>query len=567
LTANLNSSRVGTYCQYSLGVAGQIVNTGWLGYARVDFREGPKIEGVSVNGGIRYQFNPEAPVQTAGIFKAPVHVPKASVAAAPYSWTGFYIGGFLGTAWGETEWENIDNAGLNTFPRPQGLLAGGQIGYNYQSGPWVFGLEGDIGWTNAAGSSPFPFGKFAFFVTANTSMDWLATATARVGYAWNRALFYVKGGGAWVRNKYSLTDNTGGAIEALETGSDTRTGWTVGAGLEFGLAPNWSAKVEYDYLDFGTRSITVTDDFVDTANIREKIHEVKIGVSYRFAGLDAVAVAAPAVAFPTKAPAFPTKAPFVAPTPAVFNWGGCYVGVAGGGAWGRSHHDTNGTLLTEAGILSPVPIAITGDFDVSGGIFGGTTGCNLLQFGNWVFGVESDYSWTSKRGSTLDLASFTAATGISENSETRERWLSTDRVRVGYAWNNWLVYATAGAAVGDVRIQACDVTVSAVGCLSESHTRAGWTVGGGVEWAFAPNWSAKLEYLYADFGRTDYFNPTPVPLQQPCVNPACPLVVGVGGIAGRVGGVFLDDSIVRLGVNWRFNLDFGKAPTPVVAKY
>jgi outer membrane immunogenic protein len=324
------------------------------------------------------------------------------------------------------------------------------------------------------------------------------------------------------------------------------------------LAPNWSAKVEYDYLDFGTRSITVSDDFIDTANIKEKIHEVKIGVNYRFGGPGIVPVAAPAVAYPTKAPAFPTKAPLVAPAPAVFNWGGCYVGVAGGGAFGRSHHDTNGTVLAQQADFA-APVAITGDFDVSGGIFGGTTGCNLLQSGNWVFGVESDYSWTSKKGSTLDLASFTAATGISENSETRERWLSTNRVRVGYAWNNWLVYATAGAAVGDVRIQACDVTVSAVGCLAESHTRAGWTVGGGVEWAFAANWSAKLEYLFTDFGRADYFNPPPFAFQQPATN--------VGGIANRNGGVFLNDNIVRLGVNWRFNLDWGKAPAPVVAKY
>ena len=84
--------------------------------------------------------------------------------------------------------------------------------------------------------------------------------------------------------------------------------------------------------------------------------------------------------------------------------------------------------------------------------------------------------------------------------------------------------------------------------VSETHTRAGWTVGGGVEWAFDPNWSAKLEYLFVDFGREGYYDPPPSFL-----------------FANRAGGVFLTDNIVRAGVNWRFN--WGKAPTPVVAKY
>jgi outer membrane immunogenic protein len=108
-----------------------------------------------------------------------------------------------------------------------------------------------------------------------------------------------------------------------------------------------------------------------------------------------------------------------------------------------------------------------------------------------------------------------------------------------------MVYATAGAAVGDVKytINATDIAT----IVSETHTRAGWTVGGGVEWAFDPNWSAKLEYLFVDFGREGYYDPPPSFL-----------------FANR-GGVFLTDNIVRAGVNWRFN--WGKAPTPVVAKY
>ncbi len=533
INGTTSTTRVGTYGQYSLGLAAQIINTGWLGYARVDVREGPKIEGVSVNGGIRYQFNPEAPVQAAGIFKAPVHVPKGAV-GVPYDWTGFYFGGFLGSAWGESKWENVDNFGVDTFVRPRGILGGGQAGYNFQTGPWVFGVEGDFGWTNAKGTKSFPDPVLKFFLSANQSADWIATATARLGYAWNRALLYVKGGGAWIRNNYSITDNTGGLFQTPEFAADTRTGLTVGAGLEFGLAPNWSAKVEYDYLDFGSRLITIVGtEFIDTANIKERVHEVKIGVNYRFGGPGLVAVAAPvAAAFPTKA--YPTKAPPLVPSVAAFNWRGCYVGVTGGGAWGRSKANNDGT---------DGPVDVTGNFDVRGAIFGGTSGCNLLQAGNWVFGVESDFSWTSKKGTAHDTLLYDP--GQTFLNETRENWLSTSRARVGYAWNNWLLYATAGAAVGDVTYTVSEPTL---GAFPEKHTRAGWTAGAGIEWAFDANWSAKLEYLFVDFGREGYFDPPPR-----------------FNFVNRAGGVFLTDNIVRAGVNWRFN--WGKAPAPVVAKY
>jgi opacity protein-like surface antigen len=284
-TGTLSSTRVGTYGQYSAGVAAQIVNTGWLGYIRVDFRDGPNIEGVSVNGGIRYQFNPEVPVKPAGIYKAPVY--KAPVLAAPYNWTGFYLGGFLGTAWGETRWFYPDSL-TETFPRFAGILGGGQIGFNYQVGSWVFGLEGDLGWTNEHGSQACPNGFF--FTCTNNHVDPLATATARVGYAWNRALFYVKGGGAWTRDDYLVTCNdSSGLICNVQSESfgDTRAGWTVGAGLEFGLTPNWSAKVEYDYLDFGSRNFTEPDG--THVQIRESVNEVKVGVNYRFGGSPIVA--------------------------------------------------------------------------------------------------------------------------------------------------------------------------------------------------------------------------------------------------------------------------------------
>ena len=167
LTASINGTGVGTYGTYSLGVAGQIKNTGWLGYLRVDYTNGSNLEGWTGSGGIRYQFTPEAP-RPALITKAPVKAAPVPV-SFPVNWTGFYLGGVGGGAFGghadatfapaprRLVVDGIYSA-YNAFPgatsssRLAGILGGGEIGYNYQMGPWVLGLEADLAWTNARGS-------------------------------------------------------------------------------------------------------------------------------------------------------------------------------------------------------------------------------------------------------------------------------------------------------------------------------------------------------------------------------------------------------------------------------
>lgn len=237
----------------------------------------------------------------------------------------------------------------------------------------------------------------------------------------------------------------------------------------------------------------------------------------------------------------------------VYTWTGCYVGAEGGYAWGISDAKTNGTTLNPtASILTPVPAPllivatgfstnnITGNYRVSGGIAGGTAGCNLWQWGNWLLGAEADLSWTNKTGSGLDQPPFGVG-GPPTNNTTTEQWLNTDRVRIGYVVNNnWLVYATGGFALAQVQYTISGAAITG-GSVSETHTPGGWTVGAGVEWAFAGGWSAKAEYLYVNFGSTPYFN----------FPGAIPAVTGV--VANRSGGVFLDDNIVRVGVNYRFN--------------
>jgi outer membrane immunogenic protein len=202
-------------------------------------------------------------------------------------------------------------------------------------------------------------------------------------------------------------------------------------------------------------------------------------------------------------PEMSVKAPYAAP---YFNWSGAYVGVSGGGAWGSSTWSDPG--FGSAGI------------DVSGGLVGGTLGVSY-QVQQWVFGLESDISWADIGGST------SAGTCAGVVCHTQNNWLGTVRGRVGVAFDRFLPYFTGGAAFGDIE-------ANVAGFPKASETNVGWTIGGGFEWAFAPNLSAKVEYLYVDLGS---FN-CPV---TSCLSPA-----------GTATSVDFTTSIVRGGLNYRF---------------
>jgi outer membrane immunogenic protein len=225
-----------------------------------------------------------------------------------------------------------------------------------------------------------------------------------------------------------------------------------------------------------------------------------------------------------------TKAPAVVVAP-VFSWTGCYIGIEGGGNWGRA-----GTTAVSAPNPAHIGLPMTNDYDLSGGMVGGTVGCNY-QASNWVFGIEGDASWTNKSGSTNNIAPFnTTAT-----NQLRENWTDTVRGRIGYAWDRVLFYGTAGAAFTGTSFDICTAI-----CLGDSETRSGWVAGAGVEYAFWDNLSLKLEYLHADFGTKNYIDPS--------------VTIGTATFDAR--GIRLTDDIVRVGLNYRFGWG-----GPVVAKY
>ena len=212
--------------------------------------------------------------------------------------------------------------------------------------------------------------------------------------------------------------------------------------------------------------------------------------------LVALAAAGPALAADLSvAPIY--KAPPAPPVAPIYNWSGFYLGVNGGGDWGRSRWDS------------------TGGFNVSGGMIGGTAGYNW-QVGRAVFGVEGDADWTSLQGSTTN----NCLAGCSTNSD----WLATVRGRVGYAFDRFLPFVTGGLAVGDIR-------ATTPGFAGMTQTNAGWTAGGGFEFALTNNWTAKAEYLHVDLG-----------------NMNCGFNCG----ATSPNNVSLRENVVRAGVNYRF---------------
>ena len=210
---------------------------------------------------------------TANAADLPVKAPMAPPVML-YNWSGIYVGGFAGGLWAHKDWTFV-GSGLSTSHTVDGFFGGGQIGANWQfANNWVIGAQFDWGWTNADGSSACPNPAY----TCATNVKDLGSFTGRVGYAWDNWLVYFKGGGAWVKDDYEAT----GPI--LYTGSNTPWGWTVGGGVEWGLAPNWSLFAEYDYYGFGTKQISFTDAVGthDDFDVKQNISVVKVGFNYRF---------------------------------------------------------------------------------------------------------------------------------------------------------------------------------------------------------------------------------------------------------------------------------------------
>src|SRR3954470_8011 len=217
--------------------------------------------------------------------------------AAVYDWSGFYIGANGG--WGSSRkcWDNTVIRGVATVPAfsegchdATGGVAGGQIGYRWQSAAWVFGVEAQGNWADLKGSNTSLF--FGAPFENRSKIDAFGLFTGQVGYAFNNALLYVKGGAAVTADRYSGIGTGGLAGAEFDRADDTRWGGTVGIGIEYGFAPNWSVGLEYDHLFMGRHDVTLTSNgaltpvgtFSRTDRIGQDVDLITARINYKFGG-------------------------------------------------------------------------------------------------------------------------------------------------------------------------------------------------------------------------------------------------------------------------------------------
>ena len=180
-----------------------------------------------------------------------------------YNWTGFYAGAHLGVGWSDS-----DGGGSS------GFLGGGQVGYNYQINQWVLGLEADISGTTQNSGSATVTGGGTVLTGSGSGFGWVSTLAPRFGYAVDRWLVYGKFGGAWAHASGTTNIAVNGVVVNTISVDSTVSGWVLGVGTEYALRDNWTAKFEYNMMDFGSDG-----PFADT-----KFHVFKAGLNYRFGG-------------------------------------------------------------------------------------------------------------------------------------------------------------------------------------------------------------------------------------------------------------------------------------------
>ncbi|MFY9840126.1 MAG: outer membrane beta-barrel protein [Xanthobacteraceae bacterium] len=237
-----------------------------------------------------------APAPNTSATAMPTKSPPSATSSAlrAMNWTGFYVGGHMGGGWSDDRWSDpfastpglhkfINVAGFGDTTRATGPLGGGQVGANWQAGSWVLGVQADVSAANITGQNTFFTGLGG--VLCGRTINALSTLTGRLGYAWDRSLAYVKGGGAWIDTTYSVFGNT----NALTLGSGSTTldnwGWTIGAGAEYAITNHWTTFAEYDHIGAPSASPSFpTVATIDAASIavKQSADLFKVGVNYKF---------------------------------------------------------------------------------------------------------------------------------------------------------------------------------------------------------------------------------------------------------------------------------------------
>jgi outer membrane immunogenic protein len=477
----------------------------------------------------------------------PVKAP-AAVAIADYGWGGLYIGagvGFRSTTANPTVTSTTNGAQNSATFCP--LLIGGcvnsepmndtafrvspYVGYNWQiDRRWVVGVEGDWGFasrTTTLTGMRYPHtmefsGTGAPGDSFALKTGWDASLRARGGLLIDPAvMLYATAGIAWLQfETTSVCDTRPGSgpcrvplfAPVVITNSTTRTGVTVGGGIEAMLWPNWIARAEYRYADFGTASFTDTRAVGATTRITSydidlRTHTATFGLAYKLGGAGPAAGALSAFAS-------------AAPVPATASWNGFYIG-ANVGVRSTLVDATTTALTNVATTCSTLQPGSCFTEPLNGSAFrvGPYIGFNWLAAPRWLLGLEADAGWADST-TTLTGMYYPAQNGSgiltgrpADSFAVKTTWDASVRARVGFlARPAVLLYATGGPAWLHIETTSTCSTVAGAGecnpagfafspsVIANATTRTGWTVGGGLEAMLWRNWLVRGEYRYADFG-------------------------------------------------------------------
>jgi outer membrane immunogenic protein len=493
----------------------------------------------------------------------PVKAPVYKTPALVESWGGSYVGAGVGFRASDT---NVNvNSATDTAAPPvlQNMFVGADcfaglpcvtghpfngtafrvspyLGYNWQIGRTVLGVEGDLGFadqtTTLAGSAyparPFSTGALSNSFSVKTAWD--ASIRARGGYLIDPALLlYGTAGPSWIHlettsNCSTLLASDGdcaaggrGLAPASITHGQTKLGYTVGGGLETMLWPNWIARAEYRYADYGRTSNTDvrTSAFgVQTVNYDTTVrtHTATFGLAYKFG--DAAM------------PGGGSLAAYAA-MPSVTSWTGFYVGAAAG-IRGNQTTATLDKATPTFGALADCQCFLSNGFDSTSARLGPYIGYNWQFNPRWIVGLEGDFGWadrqTTHSGNFLPGAAvFGASGGLNDSFSVKTKWDASIRARLGYVVNpSSMIYLTGGAAWMNVeQTSRCDTALQFLATapgfsaaeigqcapglrtpavITQSTVKPGFTIGAGGEMKLWSNWIARAEYRYSDFGTVHF---------------------------------------------------------------
>ena len=473
-------------------------------------------------GGLRAATATVAAVVLLGAGAAPSLADPANPLPTPsvQAWSGFYLGGKVGTRSSQSNWDTVDFFGppipgisSQSF-NDVAFRAAVYLGYGWQFAPrWMAGIETDWGWadttTTRVGFLP-GFSGVSFPIVPGDAVSvrttWDASLRARLGYLVTPTLLvYGTAGAAW--QHFELSSTCACVPDVTATADNTRLGLTVGGGIEVPLGRNWLARGEYRYADFGTARVTLNYAAPlagsATQDIKLATNTFQFGLAYRFD--------------PTNRSGMSYPEP-IWPAPEKSRWTGAYVGLSAGARSSQAAWTTT-DFSSFAPLVPGTNNERFNDTAFRGGLY---AGYNWQFAPRWIAGLETGWGSASKTatqyGFLPGLSGVLGPINPGDSVSVKTTWDASLRARLGFlATPSLLVYGTGGVAWQHYEIASVCGTTTCIAkfTATDAKTAQGWTIGGGIESAIMGGWRARAEYRYADFGTSEHLLNVAGPVSVP----------------------------------------------------